>query len=163
MNISRRSVFNKLYEYTYFKSPENNFCPFFWYSLIAIIILPITFITNVTKCYRIADYYYNSIENGTRNNFLVLVVRVTSFFMFTLLISILLLNVCFLISGIYQNPMRALYVISIIVGLIISIVFGITGFAFITSKNVYKDTKNIIKTKKESVMDKYCPKINWKD
>lgn len=163
MNLSRTSVFHKLYEYTYFKSPGNNFCPFFWYSLIAIIFLPVTFITNITKCYRIINERHNNIEYGEHSNISVLLIRIVSFIILIVILSVLIFMISLLITGIYLNPMGGLYVLGIIIGTIILIISCVTGFTVITSQDAYKDTKAIIKTKKESVMDKYCPKINWKD
>lgn len=145
MRLSKNGYLAQLYRWSYgtWRMP-NNLCIYFWKLLFAIVVFPITWISY--------PFHFDHI-----------VIRIIA----SLVCCFFLALFARLILGVFENPYFALevlfYVGRIIAGFIVLIALVVL-YALLEENppEIVSETLKIIQAKKESVKDKFCPKIEWK-
>jgi uncharacterized integral membrane protein len=147
MNLKRDGILGRWYHWNFFEYPTN-FCPFFWKTLISIALLPLTWISVFDK----SAYNY---KERLRDGFL--------FYLITLVVLMLLIMFgVIIVPAIYYHPWQFLTIVGVLAGVVVAILLAVAAITGFKHSELRYEIAEVIATKKDSVMNKYCPKINWK-
>lgn len=152
IKLSRNGRLHQLYTFTYNDWADRNFCPFFWRTLIAVLLLPVTWIS-----------YPFLTANVISRVFLSALIW-AAFVGVAILTSIGLRDAEFAWAFVYVAIGLCVIGVAILVGvlIVVGIVEGVpVAKDAIQERISQSEIVGVIRTKKESVMDRYCPKIDW--
>lgn len=148
IKLSRDGRLHQLYRYTYDSYPTSSFCPFFWKVLIAAALLPVTW---VSYPFRATNVIWRAL--------------------YSLIIWAIFITTAFVVSQGIAEP-KVFWVVAIVIGVLVGFVIavGLAALACAGIEEAALRTKDfiqtneviaVVRTRKESVMDRYCPKIDW--
>ncbi len=145
ITLNENSWHYKLYSATYYNYNKiENFCPYFWKTIFALLMLPLTWST----------YLWIRTPNNNPLPIRIVISMATYLILGLLSYSISLYN---LQEWLHIVGVPILFVI-LGLALLLLIVFIIFK---IDDKMKQSDTMNFISTGVDSFMNKYCPKITW--
>jgi hypothetical protein len=150
MKLDKNGKLPRFYQWSYSeKDLPDNFCSYFWHVLWAIILFPVTWLS-----YPLPNYPPPPI--GIR-----FIIGIVGYFLLGLLAG--------LVYALLVNPFQTLKIAGTIVGAIGALSATIFGFIYIKErldgsdeKSVFTEIAEIVREKKKSVKENYCPKINWR-
>lgn len=160
MNLNKNGKIAEFYSWSYgldsvYDLPSS-LCPFFWKSLMALLLFPLTWWT-----------YVITFENR-KNTFSKRVFSGLGFWGGATVIAGLL-TIIISSNTLDSFLWNALLVILVLISLLLFIVFVClgtygtsVGIEYIKNNETYKEVKNIVSERKQGFFENYCPKINWK-
>lgn len=121
------------------------FCNFFWKLIFALVLFPVVFITFIFRIKNIGFFY------RILTSILIWIFLITQFHM--------------IYFGKYLEFLSIMLELFLMISIIlISSVIIVFICVFVPETKFNKiEVFKIVKAKKESLINKYCPKINWKD
>lgn len=174
------------YRWTYGTSKEelpNNNCPYFWELVLAVILFPITWITYpwgfkiITKH---GDFWEKNEYDNSHVKYLnyeyrecMIIKRLFTGLFLYLVLSVLAYIISLLLDAnidlwtVFVTICAILFLFVVVILGIIGLVYLFVGIGWAKDKvmdsEFYIETKDLIKERKTSFMEKHCDKIDWED
>lgn len=148
ITLNTYGLLGRLYKFTYSERPDTNFCTFFWLILLAVIVYPLTTWSVWFDIYR--AYRSESIVVRCVLGFATVTGIATGVALLTLIVPL-----------IYYDFLQVVTILfGVFLGIAAAVAVWYTAGLIFGSKTA-QEVKSVISTKRESFMDRYCPKIKW--